>query len=76
VDLKTVGGEIYEKLIKPAIISTIDRELSTPIVLCHRGHEVKLDSVVKASDDVFEMVKYGFLNEEELRYIYNIENTS
>jgi hypothetical protein len=68
-----LSDEAYVKLIRPMIIPTLCKELENPIVICYKGHEVKLDSALKASDDVLELVKNNILDEEELKYVYGSE---
>jgi len=65
--------EVYRKLIEPTIVSTINKMLSDPIVLCYRGHEVKLGNVVKASEEIFELIKRGLFNEDDLKCIFEDE---
>jgi hypothetical protein len=72
-DYKPLGDEIWYKFIEPYIIKTIDEVLNDPVVLCCKGHEVRLSQVVKASGDVYELIKYGLLDEGDLRYIYRVE---
>jgi hypothetical protein len=72
-DYKPLGDEIWYKFIEPCIIKTIDEVLNDPIVLCYKGHEVRLSQVVKASGEVYEIIKYGLLDEGDLRYIYGVE---
>jgi len=65
------GDAIFENLIRHIIIaSVIDRELSDFEVLCYKNHKVGFNAIVKASDEVFELVKSGLLDEEELWGIY------
>lgn len=72
-DYKPLGDEIWYKFIEPYIIKTIDEVLNDPVVLCYKGHEVRLSQVVKASGEVYELIKYGLLDEGDLRYIYGVE---
>jgi len=72
-DYKPVGDEIWYKLIEPYIVKTINEVLENPVVLCHKGHEVRLSQVVKASEEVYELVRYRFLDEEDLKHIYGVE---
>jgi hypothetical protein len=72
-DYKPVGDEIWYKLIEPYIVKTINEVLENPVVLCHKGHEVRLSQVVKASEEVYELVRYRFLDEEDLKRIYGVE---
>ncbi|NAZ11152.1 MAG: DUF3883 domain-containing protein [Desulfurococcales archaeon] len=72
-DYKPLGDEIWYKFIEPYIIKTIDEVLNDPVVLCYKGHEVRLSQVVKASGEVYEIIKYGLLDEGDLRYIYGVE---
>jgi hypothetical protein len=72
-DYQTIGDEIWFKLIKPYIIATIDELLKDPPVVCINGHEVRLSSTVKLPDDLLNLVKYGLLSEEELKYIYGVD---
>ena len=72
-EYRELDEEIYKKLIKPTIVKTIVKELEDPAVLCYKGHEVKLSSVVRASEDVLELIKYGFFDEEELKIIFGSE---
>jgi hypothetical protein len=73
LDYKYIDDEVFEKLIRPYIISTICQELSDAPVICVGGHEVKLSSVVKATEDVLQLIKYGLLDEGGLKYIYGVE---
>jgi len=68
-----LSDEVYDKLIRPTIIRTLHRELENPMVVCYKGHEVRLNSALKASDDVLELVKNGLLDEEELKHVYGGE---
>ena len=68
-----LSDEVYDKLIRPTIIPTLRRELENPAAVCYKGHEVRLDSSLKASDDVLELVKNGLLDEEELKHVYGGE---
>jgi hypothetical protein len=68
-----LSDEAYDKLIRPTIIPTLRKELENPIVVCYKGHEVRLDSALKASDDVLELVKNVLLDEEELKHVYGGE---
>ena len=72
-DYKPIGDEIWYKLMGPYIVKTINEVLEDPVVLCYKGHEVKLSQVVKASEEVYELVRYGFLDEEDLKHIYGVE---
>jgi hypothetical protein len=72
-DYKPLHDEIWNKLIEPYIIKTINETLKDPIVFCYKGHEVKLSQVVKASEEVYELIRYGLLDEEDLKYIYGAE---
>jgi hypothetical protein len=71
-DYKSIGDEIWYKLIEPYMVKTINEVLEDPVVLCHKGHEVRLSHVVKASEEVHELIEYKLLDEENLRYIYGI----
>jgi len=68
-----IRDEIWEKLIKPHIVGTIKDVLRDPTVICYKGHEIALSRVVKASDEIFELIKYGLLSEEDLEYVYHDE---
>jgi len=72
-DYKEIGDEIWEKLIKPHIVGTIGDVLRDPTVICYKGHEIALSHAVKASDEIFELIKYGLLSEEDLKYVYHDE---
>jgi hypothetical protein len=72
-DYKPIGDEIWYKLIEPYIVKTINGVLEDPVVLCYKEHEVRLSQAVKASEEVHEFVKYRFLDEEDLRYVYGVE---
>jgi len=68
-----IRDEIWEKLIKPHIVGTIGDVLRDPTVICYKGHEIALSRAVKASDEIFELIKYGLLSEEDLKYVYHDE---
>jgi len=68
-----IRDEIWEKLIKPHIVGTIRDVLKDPTVVCYKGHEIALSRAVKASDEIFELIKYGLLSEEDLKYVYHDE---
>jgi hypothetical protein len=72
-DYRPIHDEIWYKLIEPYMIKTINEVLEDPVVLCYRGHEIRLSQVVKVSEDVYELIKYGLFDEEDLRYIYGVE---
>jgi Holliday junction resolvase-like predicted endonuclease len=72
-DYRPTYDEIWYKLVEPYIVRTINEILRDPIVLCYKGHEVKLSRVIKASEEVGELIKYGFLDEEDLRHVYGVE---
>jgi len=75
-DYRPVGDEVWDNLIEPYIVNTIEEVLKDPTVLCYKGHEVKLTQVVKASEEVYELIKYDkheLFNEEDLKYIYGVE---
>jgi hypothetical protein len=72
-DYRPVGDEVWNKLIEPYIVNTIKEVLKDPTVLCYKGHEVKLTQVVKASEEVYELIKHGLFDEEDLTYIYSVE---
>jgi len=65
--------EVFRKLIEPTIVSTISKALADPIVLCYRGHEVKLGNVVEASEEIFELIKRGLFSEDDLKHIFGDE---
>jgi hypothetical protein len=65
--------EVFRRLIEPTIVSTISKVLSDPIVLCYRGHEVELGNVVKASEEIFELIKRGLFSEDDLKHIFGDE---
>jgi len=73
LDYRYIGDEVFEKLIRPYIVSTIDSVLSDPLVVCIKGHEVRLSFTVRATEEVLELIKYGLLSEEELKQIYGVE---
>jgi len=73
LDYRSIGDEVFEKLIRPYIVSTIDSALSDPLVVCIKGHEVKLSFTVRATEEVLELIKCGLLSEEELKQIYGVE---
>jgi len=72
-DYRPVGDEIWYKLIEPYIVKTIKEVLEDPTVLCYKGHEVRLSQVAKASEEVYELIKYRLFDEEDLKYIYGVE---
>jgi len=72
-DYREILDEIWIKLTEPYIIKTINNILIDPIVPCYKGHDVKLSQVVKASEEIFELIKYGLLSEEDLTHIYGVE---
>jgi hypothetical protein len=76
-DCKEIGDEVWRKLIEPYVVKTVKEELKNPEVLCIKGHVVRLDQVVKPSDEVVEFMekygKYGLFDEGELKYIYGTE---
>jgi len=72
-DYRPVGDEVWDNLIKPYIVNTIEEVLKDPTVLCYKGHEVRLSQVVKASEEVYELIKYKLFDEEDLKYIYGVE---
>jgi len=69
-DYRPVGDEVWNNLIKPYIVEEV---LKDPTVLCYKGHEVKLTQVVKASEEVYEVIKYKLFDEEDLKHIYGVE---
>jgi hypothetical protein len=72
-DYTPIYDEVWYKLIEPYIVKTINDTLKDPIVLCYKGDEVKLGQVVKASEEIGELIRYGLLDEEDLRYVYGAE---
>jgi hypothetical protein len=72
-DYRPVDDEVWNKLIEPYIVNTIKEVLEDPTVLCYKGHEVRLTQVVKASEEVYELIKYKLFDEEDLKYIYGVE---
>ena len=72
-DYRGVGDDVWNNLIEPYIVKTIKEVLEDPTVLCYKGHEVRLSQVVKASEEVYELIKYGLFDEEYLKYIYGVE---
>jgi hypothetical protein len=72
-DYKPTYDEIWYRFIESYIVKTINEVLKDPPALCYKGHEVRLSQVVKASEEVGELIRYGFLDEEDLKYIYGTE---
>ena len=72
-DYREVDDLFFQKMVKPTVISVIDRELNDPEVLCIKGDIVKLSSVVKFDDDVARLIKQGIIDEKDLKYIYGSE---
>lgn len=62
-----VSDEVWEKLIKPYMISTIDEVLKDPVIVCYKGHKVKLSQVINAPEEIFKLIEYGYFSEEDLK---------
>jgi hypothetical protein len=71
-DYQYIGDEVFEKLIKQYVIKAIDEELGDPPVICIKGHDVRLSSVVKVTDNVRELIRDGLFDEDDLRHIYGV----
>ena len=72
-DYTDISDPFYYNLVKPTVIKVIDEELNDPVVVCIRGHVVRLSKTVMYDDVVTELIKLGIIEEEDLKYIYGEE---
>jgi hypothetical protein len=49
------------------MISTIDEVLKDPVIVCYKGHKVKLSQVINAPEEIFKLIEYGYFSEEDLK---------